>query len=270
MPEENIDTNGGEGNGSTGEGQVGAGGTETENTPDLRGFESLDDLLSDYDTVKTSVDELKGLKDRMGNELGELRSEAVRLQGMVEAFQQTGTGSGEGAGEKLPSRAEVDRQFNDGEITFSQAMDMRDRILQAEIQNAVKQTEENIRSSLDEEARINQFINDNPGYVEAFNAGKLDDYMRQGLHASEAYLKYVAESKESRIAELEAEINKIKEQAQQEGIQKGVALEQGKQNAGRVLDGGGGSFSQGDAGAKKFSGRDRIQAAKERLQQMQA
>ncbi len=220
----------------------GQGGEET--TPAYAGFETSEELVAaheklvaDSEGLQGQVIELESLKGRQGSEIGQLRQTAANLEGQIETFKTAQT---PGASDTL---VEIERQYNADEITMGEFLAKRDAVMQSGFEKTLDEKFTSFQDSADRRTYEEKFIGDNPGYLEAFKAGKLTDDINQGMSGEHAFSRFEGRQAQAKITELETELQtKIKE-AEDAGIQKGVQLEQGKLPSGKVLsDAGSGSF----------------------------
>ena len=230
----------GQGEGAAGEGEGGE-----KQTPAFAGFETSEELVTaheklvaDSEGLQGQVTELESLKGRQGNELGQLRQTMANLEGQIETFKTAQT---PGASDTL---VEIERQYNADEITMGEFLAKRDTVMQSGFEKTLDEKFTSFQDSADRRTYEEKFIGDNPGYLEAFKAGKLTDDINQGMSGEHAFSRFEGRQAQTKIAELEAKLKTETKEAEAGGIQKGVQLEQGKLPSGKVLsDAGSGSFS---------------------------
>jgi hypothetical protein len=250
MVEPILDANGNPITGNEGEPQV----PIEEQPPDYGGFETLEALTEEFNRVKTEADELKSLKGRMGNELGELRSEKEKLQSYIDGIESART---EPTPDTQPRMTldDIDREYQEGNISLAKALESVKNITESSMESKLASTKEEILSDLARERYSEQFMTDFPDYKELFDTGKLNADMGRGFNPEAAYFAYKGREEAAKNHELQEQIKTLTTNAQNAGVQQGVKLEQGKNAAGKVLDGegGSGSFSQSAGTPPKYT-----------------
>uniref|UniRef100_A0A6M3IFF8 Uncharacterized protein n=1 Tax=viral metagenome TaxID=1070528 RepID=A0A6M3IFF8_9ZZZZ len=231
-----------------------------EQTPDYGGFSTLDELIADYQSKKTEVDQLSSLKGRMGNELGEARSEKQRLLSILEGLQA------EKKEMSHPANADLTKlfdQYQEGEITLDAYLAARDAAKEETLRKEVDERIKSVRSEWDKEKRVQTFIKENPGYVAAFDAGKLAEDIDAGLPGEWAWDRHQLRELRNEINAVKKEKDALVEQARKQGFELGVKVEKGKTGTAKVLGdkAGGTSFSQGKKPIAFATKEDRLAAA---------
>ncbi len=236
----------GDGQGEPGEGTpAGDGGQGGEGTPAYAGFGTPEELVTahtelvaTHEGLQGQVTELESLKGRQGTELGTLRQTTANLEGQIEALK---TAQIPAASDTL---ATIQTQYENDEITLGDLLVKRDAVMQGNFEKTLDEKFNSFQDSADRRTYEEKFIGDNPGYLEAYNAGHLTEDINRGMSGEHAFSRFGANQAQIKITELEAELQtKIKE-AGDAGIQKGAQLEKGKLPSGKVLSGAGsGSFN---------------------------
>ncbi|KKM74078.1 hypothetical protein LCGC14_1403970, partial [marine sediment metagenome] len=93
----------------------------------------------------------------------------ANLEGQIETFKTAQT---PGASDTL---AEIERQYNADEITMGEFLAKRDTVMQSGFEKTLDEKFTSFQDSADRRTYEEKFIGDNPGYLEAFKAGKLTD-----------------------------------------------------------------------------------------------
>ncbi len=240
----------GDGQGEAGEGApAGDGGQGGEAAPAYAGFGTPEELVTahtelvaTHEGLQGQVTELESLKGRQGTELGTLRQTTANLEGQIEALK---TAQAPAASDTL---ATIQNQYDNDEITLADFIAKRDVVMQGSFEKALDEKFTSFQDSADRRTYEEKFITDNPGYLEAFNAGHLTTDINRGMSGEHAFSRFGAKQAQTKITELEAELQTKITEAEAAGIQKGAQLEQGKLPSGKVLSGAGsGSFnSQGE------------------------
>ncbi len=230
----------GQGEGAAGEGEGGE-----KQTPAYAGFETSEELIAAHEELTATheglqgqITELESLKGRQGTELGTLRQTTANLEGQIEALK---TAQAPAASDTL---TEIERQYNADEITMGDFLAKRDAIQQSNFEKTLDEKFTSFQDSADRRTYEEKFVADNPGYLEAYNAGHLNEDINRGMSCERAFDRFEGKQKDAKIAELELKLKTETKEAEAGGIQKGVQLEQGKLPSGKVLkDAGSGSFN---------------------------
>ena len=223
-----------------------AGGEETIETPDFGGFSTLGELIADNQAKAKAVEDFTSLKGRLGNELGQTREELAKMRGSYETLQEHLKSSAK----PQVTKDDIQRQLDDGEITTGQAISMMQDLVKRDTLSETQKMFQEFQASNESKSYADRFIRENPGYVEAFNSGALAKYIQAGLSGEQAWDRHQLEQSRSESEKLKSELKTLTEKAKNAGIQLGVKLEQGKDGAGKVLDGQSGA-SFGAAGKDK-------------------
>lgn len=205
------------------------------------GFQTPDELAEAYaakeareKTLSDEVEQLKQLKGRMGNDIGQLRMQMAKQQGMLQAMQEA----------KAQSTAQgistdtIYQQLANGDIDESQALRAMETALSTKYEGRLNDFQNQFKTFQDQmesEKYVQNFIAQNPGYKEAYESGALNKWLYNNVPGETAWSEYKREQAEARAAELEKKIEAAKLEAEKAGIQKGTQLQQGKQSAGKVL-----------------------------------
>lgn len=216
----------------TGQGE----GEAQEAQPDYAGFQSPEELAAAYQRVLADKEGLESLKGRMGNELGRIRNEHARLSGMVEALQSA---KQESARQGI-STAAIYEQLENGDISEAKALQMMEAALESKYKNEISRVHQDFtkfRENYESERYVQEFLSkpENAGYKEAYQDGKLDRWINQGIPGEMAWVYFKAERAEAKARELEQKIASAKTEAEKLGLQRGAQLERGKNVAGKVL-----------------------------------
>ena len=221
-------------------------GEAAQEAPDYAGFQTPDELAAAYQRVLADKESLESLKGRMGNELGRVRMEHAKLSGMVEALNSA---KQESAQQGI-STADIYEKLNSGDISEAKALQLMEAALEGRYKNEISKVHQDFtkfREQYDSEKYVQEFLSkpENAGYKEAFQDGKLDRWINQGVPGEMAWVHYKAERAEARAKELEDRIASTKTEAERLGLQKGAQLERGKTMAGKVLgEGPGGRIAE--------------------------
>lgn len=244
------------------------------------GFSTPEELAADY-TAKTEelaglqsqIQNLESLKGRQGGEIGNLRQQLATLNGQLEgmrsAMPQASTAG--------PSVDDVIAQYNSGEITEAEAFQKVATITAQTTENNLKghvaSEIERFKAEAAQAQYAEKFILENPGYKEAFESGKLDQWMSRNPDGSVtggefAWAQYQLQAKDAELAAFKQQAEESAKAAEQSGIDKGIKIEQGKTAAGNVLTGKGGQFAASNGNFNLNDPTQRRQAGIERLKQL--
>lgn len=209
------------------------------------GFQTPEELEAEYSRVKKEAEELTSLKGRFGNELGNLRAEKARLEGILQGIQ-----TARPAGPSV-TLADLDAKLQANDITLPEYLRQRDAIRDRETEQKLEKKFGGFKSEYEQEKYADQFIKDNPGYLDAFTKGLLAEWFDRGYSGEEAWTQYQLRQTAIERDVFKKQLEEKTNQAREEGIRAGTKIEQGKAPAGKVLgDGAGGSFSQAGIGPK--------------------
>ena len=244
-----------------GRGAVGEGGVQPQ-PKTYAGFQTPEELEAEYTRVKKEAEELTSLKGRFGNEVGQLRSEKARLEGILQGIQTARPSA------PVVTLADLDAKLAANDITLPDYLRHRDALREREIEQKLEQKIGGYQSELQRQQYIDRFISENPGYTDAFSKGFLSEWMDRGYSGEEAWTQYKLKQTETERDTLKKQIEEQTNKARQEGIQAGAQIEAGKQAAGKVLggdQGAGASFAQGKTTTPLRTHSERVQAAMVRL-----
>ena len=248
--------------------ESGRGGEpETETlTPDYAGFQTPDELVTDYQRLKDEVEQLGSLKGRLGNEVGEAREAAERYRTMYERTLAEATQRAAAPANTGPASVdEIERMVDAGELSYGEGLKMAASLIEQSSINSASQKVQEELARIEQDRLAREYIQNNPGYLEAWNSGELKPYIDEGLTGQHAYDRY-------KLVQLDKEREALKQQledkirsATETGVQTGIQLEKGKSSASRVI----GSPSSGIENARPdpqfFSKPERLQAARDYL-----
>jgi len=246
---------------------------QTEETPDLDGYSSLEELKEHHARLKRERDELDSLRGRQGYENSQLRMELARLEGQIEALSKHEQASQPGLGYTFE---DIQKQLDNEEITQAEALRRYDALTKAEFDKTVNSRVSSIRdevmSEIEVERRAKAFMDRNPDYETAWNKGELIPYMSDGASVETAYYRWKADSLAKEKAELESKMKSTSQNARNTGVQQGINIERQKQQAGKVLGNEQGSFAHGQSpnDFQPMSPQDRNVKAREYLAALRA
>ena len=270
-----LDAGESQGDGTGGDGN---GGQETlpagEEKGQYGGFQTPEELIAAYteaqskvDNLSTRVSDLDSLRGRQGSELGELRSQVSNLTGLIQEYQQK---ISQPATPSV-SMDQLNKQLDEGDISLSEYISKRDSLLKDENQNFFKTEFQRFREEMDKEKYADTFIAQNPGYLDAFNTGKLKPDMDMGYPAEHAWDRHNLRTAQQEITTLKAQVKTLSEQAKKAGQLEGKILEQGSRGTDKVLDASRASFGQGSGTTTPrgpLTTNERISKAKEILKRI--
>ena len=208
-------------------------------TPDLGGFKSVEELINDHKN-------LLSLKGKLGNEVGTLRSEIAKYQGKFEALEQMRTQTPA----QTVSMDTLNSQLDKGEISLGQYISERDKIVKADLNREVEEKLTGLQKKTEREKNIERFVASNPGYVPAFEEGKLSKWIDKGYSGEVAWDKYNLENLNTENSTLKSQLASTNEKLRLAEAKLGIKIDQGKDGTGKVLGGNalpGGSFNAGPA-----------------------
>ena len=215
-----------------GQGPVGDGNDEGNKAPDYGGYDSVEDLVKAHQTTQTQVTELESLKGRQGSEIGALRHDLAEAQGYKEGVetQQATT-------KPVITRTEIRAKLEREEISEDEALQMRDDLVKSETLAETRKMINENKAKSDHNKYVDQYLKDNPGYEKVYNDGLLNADIRKGYTAEHAYDRYEKREIAKKLEEAKTELKTKTDKAQADGVQKGVKVEQQKNQAGKVLSG---------------------------------
>lgn len=261
-------------------GTGGEGGTST----DYAGFETPDALVEDYQARVSQLESLQGqitdlerIKGTQGNELGTLRNQVAQLTGQIEGMRTAAPAEPQG-----PTLDDIARQLEDGDLTEGEAIRKAAQVASQQTKTELGQQFKkdmateigNLKAELNRDKYVSNFLKQNPGYEEAYNSGKLNPWLSQGISGEEAWLHYQVQAKDTELAALKKQAEGAAAEAEKGGIDKGIQIQKGKTAAGKVLTGKGGQFAQSgevnlDPSAPDFALKRR-QAGIDKLNQLRS
>jgi hypothetical protein len=254
-----------------------ATGGETGTPTDYAGFETPDALAQDYqekmsqlESYQKQVADLERIRGTQANELGQLRQNVAALSGQIQGMQRVVPQ------EQGPTIDDIAQQLQNGDIDEPQALRMA-------VQLTTRQTEtrlgEKFNKLLDDRISqfkaeashskyVEKFMQDNPGYQEAYDSGKLNQWLEpDGSGGEYAWAQYQLQQKTAEVEVLKKQSEAAASAAAQNGMDKGIQIEKGKQAAGSVLSGKSGRFAQ-QTGVDLSDPNQRRQAGIAKLREM--
>ena len=264
---------GGEAGQSTGDAGQGGEGFAGFDSPEALA-EAYQGLVSEKTTLTDQIKNLETLRGQHGTEIGNLRQQLATLSGKLEAFNSMPP-QPSGPTENLDSIA---LKLSNGDISESEAIKMAAEISSKETETKLgRQLEERLSSEINKiksetarEKYVSKFLGDNPGYKEAYDSGKLNPWLNNGISGEEAWLHYQLQATKTELDSLKAQSKKAAEEAEKKGLEKGVQIEKGKSAAGKVLSGKGTAFSQHQGNYDLSNSAGRRQAGIDRLNQIRS
>ena len=121
-----IDLDGKAAGTSPDEGRVVDDGEKTPSPVDYAGFQTPGELARAYQGSVKELNDFRSLKGKMGNELGNLKAEKARLEGMLEVMQKAKTSP------TVVGMAELQTQLDNGELNLSQFIAKSNEIMREE------------------------------------------------------------------------------------------------------------------------------------------
>lgn len=266
-----VDTTGGQGT----EGAAIEGG---EQTGQYGGFNTPEELAADYEAktgeltrYQEQVRNLETLKGRHGNEIGTLRQQIAQLTGQIEGMRSATPPAPAG-----PTIDDIASKLESGDIDEATAIKMAHNLATQEAETRLGQKFQTMLQSelgkRDEqtarEKYVSQFLSENPGYKEAYENGKLDQWINQGMPGEVAWDKYQLQATKAELQTLKKQAEDAVKAAEAQGLNRGIQIEQGKSAAGKVLTGKGGQFAQVSGKFDLNDPNQRRTAGIERLKQL--
>jgi hypothetical protein len=268
-------------NGPDGQGE----GQETEPT-DYAGFENPSDLASAYqeatakqESLEKQIADLERIKGTQGNEIGQMRQQLATLSGQIEGMK---TSSQQNQAQQGPTLDQINAAWENGDITEQQALAYAVKATEQNVRNALtksykddlKRELESFKAEIASQEYQREFLAKNPGYAEAYDSGKLDQWLSidpvtgEKSGGENAWKEYQLHAAKAELKELKEKANQNKTEAEKAGLDKGLELAKSKTNAGKVLDGKGGKFTQTSGNYDLTRPGDRRAAALAHLQRM--
>lgn len=264
------------------EGMVSPGetGSETGNSggaPDYAGYSTPEELASAHKNLasekaalESRIKDLQAYQGRSGTEIGNLKTQLAAMQGQLQAYQ---TIQPQNTG---PTIQDIKAKLDRGDITEADALEMVHKITLSQAESSImKQYEARYNKDMTEfknqvafEKYKEKFLAENKGYSEAYESGKLDKWISQGMSGQAAWDKYQLEQKNAELEALKTQTAKAKEEAEKKGMEKGVKIEQGKAGASKVLNGKSTAFSQHQGNYDLSNPQQRRQAGIDKLNQI--
>lgn len=250
-----VDATGGQGEGVEGAATAGAAGAEGNGGEPKQygGFDTPEELAADYQTkvgelqnYQAQIKNLESIKGRHGNEIGTLRQQIATLTGQIEGMKTVQPAVPAG-----PTIDDIAKKLEDGDIDEATAIRQAHQLATSEAETKLGQKFQTmlqteigkIRSDTAHEKYVAKFFADNPGYQEAYEGGKLDQWINQGIPGEEAWTNYQLETTKAELQTLKQKAEAAAKAAGEEGLNKGIKIEQAKSSAGKVLTGKGGQFA---------------------------
>lgn len=186
--------------------------------------------------------ELAALKGRMGNELGTIRQQMQQMQAALQQRQMA-------PAQVLPDLAAMAKKVDDGEITLADFARAQEQVVTARLEqqfNAkLEQGINSLRTEAERKDYVESFVKDNPGYVEAYESGKLDPYMQKGMSAQESWFAHSAATARQELDRLKAEAQARENKAREAGRTEGAGIASAATAASRVMGSPGGTMRAG-------------------------
>jgi len=241
--------------GATGQGGEGqSAGTSEGQSADYAGFSTPEELVSAYqstvqeqDALKTQISNLESLKGRHGNEIGQLRQQLAQLTGQIEGMRSSQKT------EPQMSIEDIKNAVLNGQMTEAEGIALASQTAE---KRAVEQAKTELSNQFNQfkqqtaqERAVEKFLSENQGYVEALESGKLDQWLDIAPDGTktggkEAWTQYQLHTTRAELEALKQKAASAAAEAEKGGIDKGLELAKSKANAGKVLNGKGGQFSQ--------------------------
>jgi hypothetical protein len=176
-----------------------------------------------------------------------LRQNVAVLNGQIQGMQRVAPQ------EQGPTIDDIARQLENGDIDEGQAlrtaMQLTERQTETRLGEKFNKTLEDRITQLKEEsdhrAYVEKFMQENEGYKEAYDSGKLNQWLNpDGTGGEFAWSQYQLQQKTAEIETLKKQSEAATSAAAQNGMDKGIQIEKGKQAASTVLSGKSGRFAQ--------------------------
>jgi hypothetical protein len=260
---------------------------QKQQEPDYAGFKTPEELVSAYteksekmESLQKQVSDLERIKGDNSGQISQLRHQIATLSGQIEGMKSIAPSHQQ----QGPTLEDITADLESGKINESEALRMAVKITEQNVKNALTQQYKSdfkneldaFKADLGRQQHIQKFISDNPGYVEAFEAGELDQWLvtdpvtGEKTGGENAWREYKLHTAQAKVKKLEEEAEKKKANAEKAGIDKGLELAQAKSSAAKVLDGKGGQFSQVSGNYDLTNARQRAQAGHAYLQKMRS
>jgi hypothetical protein len=222
-------------------------------------FKTTEDLVKGYE----NSEELRG---RQGNELGEARSNAARLEAENRLLkeQQASTPPAAQPAEELDYQAqkrELRRMRDDGELTIDEYEDARDELAAQMGADAAMLQVREAQVEANTEALMNQFVAANPDYLELQKSGALDDFMEANpLYRGDPIGAYPWVKLAVERADYEAKMAYIETAAAEGGRAEAERIAAGAANATQVLPASGKTIREVNVPTKPMTRRQRTES----------
>jgi len=270
------------------EGNKNPGSEGQEATPNYGGFETPEELASAYeessqkmDSLKTQIADLERIKGDNRGAISQLRNQVATLSGKLDGMQQSAPQQPVNQG---PTLDQITAALERGQIDDGRAISLAVQATEQSVKTALTQSYKDdlkreldaFRSDLDQQNSIREFVNKNPGYVEAYEAGKLDPWLTvdhmtgEKSGGEEAWREYQLHTAQEELKALKEESKQNRDKAKKSGVDEGLELAKSKKGAARVLDGKGGQFSQTAGNYDLGTSKGRAQAGASYLKQLRS
>lgn len=258
--------------GSTGTGKGGG-------TVDYAGFQTPEELAAAYtsansqlESFQKQVTDLERIKGQNSGQISQLNEKIAQLTGHIEGMR---TAQPQQQG---PTLDDIAKQLQNGDIDDATAIRKASQITQQQVSTQLgQQFKAELQKELGalkqqtaQERYVQQFMTDNPGYKEAFETGKLQKWIDQGLSGEEAWDKHQLESTRAELAALKKAAEEKAQAAEQAGIDKGLQLSKSGSAAAKVLNGKGGQMNQTTGNYDLSSQKGRLEAGTALLKQLRS
>lgn len=245
---------------------------QDEAAASFAGFKTPEELATAYQSAQSEreilqqqISNLESLKGRQGNELGQLRQKVAELTGHIDGLK-----SSLPAQQKAPTMQEIAAKAQAGEIGMDEALLMASKVSEQNFKQLLQKEIGSLKEQTAKEKYVARFMSENPGYKEAFEGGKLQSWLDQGMTGEEAWDKYQLQATKAENESLKKQAQEAAKKAEQSGMDKGIQLEKSKSAAGRVLSGKGGKFAQVTSNYDLKNPNQRLKAGVDVLNKMRS
>jgi hypothetical protein len=231
-----------------------------EATPEVKPEEEL--LAGKFKTTEDLAEGYKNseeLRGRQGNELGETRAENAALKAQIQLLtdQMRAPAVAEQPAEELDYQAqkrELRRMRDAGEMGIDEYEDARDDLAaQMGADTAMLQVRE-AQVEANTEALMNQFIADNPDFLEYQKSGVLDEFMESNpLYRGDPIGAYPWVKAAAERTDYEAKMAYIEQVAAEKGRAEAERIAAGAANATQVLPSSGATIREVNTPAKPMT-----------------
>ena len=205
-------------------------GKGTETAPNLAGFDSPEKLAKEYEQLKDNYTNLHSKLGQQGSELGKLREDYFKTQGMLEAMKT----------EKATPAAsitlnEISEKVDNGELTYGEGLVLQAKANAKELESRMKTERESILGEINRQQRIQDYLTKHPDYEELYTSGKLGKWISQGMPGEQAYEHFHMEKTKSDLEFTRSDFDKKIQDALERGRQEGLRMAKGEKIATRVI-----------------------------------